>query len=312
MADQRPPLTRFAWFAVAAAVLTIGLKAGAYLLTGSVGLLSDALESLVNLVAAIAALVALSVAEKAPDEEHAFGHGKAEYFSSGLEGALVLVAAAAIVITALPRLLNPVPIEQIGWGLAVSTLSTLINLAVAQVLLRAGRTYRSITLEADARHLMTDVWTTVGVLVGIGAVAVSGWTRLDPLIALAVAANIVWTGVGLVRRSLLGLLDTAVPEGERRVVEGVLERYQREAGIQAHALRTREAGARRFVSVHILVPGDWTVHQGHELLEAIEHDIRDALPNTIVFTHLESLDDPASFADTNLDRSPLSSGTIDA
>src|SRR5215210_2003775 len=226
MADQRPPLTRFAWFAGAAAVLTIGLKAGAYLLTGSVGLLSDALESLVNLVAAIAALVALSVAEKAPDEEHAFGHGKAEYFSSGLEGALVLVAAAAIVITALPRLLNPVPIEQIGWGLAVSTLSTLINLAVAQVLLRAGRTYRSITLEADARHLMTDVWTTVGVLVGIGAVAVSGWTRLDPLIALAVAANIVWTGVGLVRRSLLGLLDTAVPEGERRVVEGVLERYQ--------------------------------------------------------------------------------------
>src|SRR5215218_1810000 len=287
MTDQRPPLTRFAWLAVLAAVLTIGFKAGAYFLTGSVGLLSDALESLVNLVAAIAALISLTVAEKAPDEEHAFGHGKAENFSSGLEGALVLVAAAAIVITALPRLLNPVPIEQIGWGLAVSTLSTLINLAVAQVLLRAGRTYRSITLEADARHLMTDVWTTVGVLVGIGAVAVSGWTRLDPL-------------------------DTAVPEGERWVVEGVLERYQREAGIQAHALRTREAGARRFVSVHILVPGDWTVHQGHELLETIEHDIRDALPNTIVFTHLESLDDPASFADTNLDRSPLSSGTIDA
>src|SRR5215210_2980011 len=312
MADQRPPLTRFAWLAVLAAVLTIGLKTAAYLLTGSVGLLSDALESLVNLVAAIAALIALSVAEKAPDEEHAFGHGKAEYFASGLEGALVFVAAGGIVASALPRLLAPVPLEQVGWGLAASLLATLINLAVAQVLLRAGRTYRSITLEADARHLMTDVWTTVGVLVGIGAVAVTGWTRLDSIIALAVAANILWTGVGLMRRSLLGLLDTALPTEERKKIEAVLERYQREAGVQAHALRTREAGARRFVSVHILVPGAWTVHQGHELLEAIEHDIRDALPNTIVFTHLESLDDPASFADTNLDRSPLSSGTVDA
>jgi cation diffusion facilitator family transporter len=306
MTDQRPPLTRFAWLAVVAAVLTIGLKAGAYFLTGSVGLLSDALESLVNLVAAIAALIALTVAEKAPDEEHAFGHGKAEYFSSGLEGALVLVAAAAIVVTAVPRLLHPVPVEQVGWGLAVSTLATLINLAVALRLLRAGKRYRSITLEADARHLMTDVWTTAGVLAGIAAVAVTGWTRLDPLIALAVAANIVWTGVGLVRRSMLGLLDTALPEAERRVVDAVLEQYQREAGIQAHALRTRMAGARRFVSVHILVPGSWTVQRGHQLLESIEHDIRAALPSTTVFTHLESLDDPASFADTTLDRSPLS------
>jgi cation diffusion facilitator family transporter len=306
MIDQRPPLRRFAWLAVLAAVLTIGFKAGAYFLTGSVGLLSDALESLVNLVAAIAALIALTVAEKAPDEEHAFGHGKAEYFSSGLEGALVLVAAVAIVATALPRLLHPIPIDQVGWGLAVSTMATLINLAVAQRLLRAGKSYRSITLEADARHLMTDVWTTVGVLVGIGAVAVTGWMRLDPLIALAVAGNIVWTGVGLVRRSLLGLLDTALPEAERQVVEAVLGRYQREAGIKAHALRTREAGARRFASVHILVPGSWTVQQGHQLLEAIEDDIRTALPNTTVFTHLESLDDPASFADTTLDRRPLS------
>src|SRR5829696_9166283 len=312
MRPDRPSLTRFAWLSILAAVLTIGLKTGAYLLTGSVGLLSDALESLVNLVAAIAALIALSIAEKAPDEEHAFGHGKAEYFASGLEGALVFVAAGGIVASALPRLLAPVPLEQIGWGLAVSLLASLINLLVAQRLLRAGRTYRSITLEADARHLMTDVWTTVGVLVGIGAVAVSGWTRLDPLIALAVAANIVWTGVGLVRRSLLGLLDTAVPEGERRVVEGVLERYQREAVIQAHALRTREAGARRFASVHILVPGSWTVQQGHQLLEAIEDDISAALPSTTVFTHLESLDDPASFADTALDRSPRTEPSHDA
>jgi cation diffusion facilitator family transporter len=312
MTDRRPPLTRFAWLAVLAAVLTIGLKAGAYILTGSVGLLSDALESLVNLVAAIAALIALTVAGKAPDEEHAFGHGKAEYFSSGLEGALVLVAAAAIVVTALPRLMQPVPIEQVGLGLAVSTLATLINLAVAQRLLRAGRTYRSITLEADARHLMTDVWTTVGVLVGIGAVAVTGWTRLDSIIALAVAANILWTGIGLMRRSLLGLLDTALPTEERKKIEAVLERYQREAGVQAHALRTREAGARRFVSVHILVPGAWTVQHGHQLLEAIEDDIRDALPSTTVFTHLEALEDPASFADTTLDRIARSAEASDA
>src|SRR5215211_6681509 len=280
MTDQRPPLRRFAWLAVLAAVLTIGLKAGAYLLTGSVGLLSDALESLVNLVAAIAALIALTVAEKAPDEEHAFGHGKAEYFSSGLEGALVLIAAVAIVVSALPRLLHPVPIEQVGGGLAVSTLATLINLAVALRLLRAGKRYRSITLEADARHLMTDVWTSAGVLAGVAAVAVTGWARLDPLIALAVAANIVWTGVGLVRRSALGLLDTALPAAEQAAVRVVLDRYHREQGIQAHALRTREAGARRFVSVHILVPDHWTVRHGHQLLEAIEDDIRDVLPST--------------------------------
>ena len=302
MRPDRPSLTRFAWLSILAAVLTIGLKAGAYLLTGSVGLLSDALESLVNLVAAIAALIALSIAEKAPDEEHAFGHGKAEYFASGLEGALVFVAAGGIVASALPRLLAPVPLEQIGWGLAVSLLASLINLLVAQRLLRAGRTYRSITLEADARHLMTDVWTSVGVLIGIGLVALTGWTRLDPLIALVVAANIVWTGIVLMRRSLLGLLDTAISTDDRHAIETVLARYRQDYGIETHALRTREAGARRFVSLHILVPGEWTVHQGHQLLEQIEHDIRDALANSTVFTHLESLDDPASFADTDLQR----------
>ncbi|MFN8591988.1 MAG: cation diffusion facilitator family transporter [Thermomicrobiales bacterium] len=298
-------LTRFAWLSVVAAVLTITLKAGAYVLTGSVGLLSDALESLVNLVAAIGALVALFVAEQAPDEEHAFGHDKAEYFASGLEGLLVVVAAGAIVVTAIPRLLHPAPLEQIGAGLAVSLLASLINFGVARRLLRAAREHRSITLEADARHLMADVWTSVGVLVGIALVALTGWTRLDPLIALAVAANIVWTGVGLIRRSMLGLLDTALPPAERQAIDAILAQHAQTAGIQTHALRTRAAGPRRFVSVHVLVPGLWTVHRGHALLETIEAEIRAALPGTTVFTHLESLDDPTSFDDTVLDRDRL-------
>jgi len=300
--DSPRSLTRFAWLSIVAAVLTIALKAGAYFITGSVGLLSDALESLVNLVAALGALVALTVAEREPDEERAFGYEKAEYFASGLEGALVLVAAVGIVVTAVPRLLRPEQVSEVGWGLAVSTLASLVNLGVAWRLFRAGREHRSITLEADARHLMTDVWTSAGVIVGVAAVALTGWLWLDPLIALAVAANIVWTGAGLVRRSALGLLDTALPPAERAAIEAILSRYAQERGIQWHALRTRQAGRRRFVSVHILVPGNWTVHEGHALLEAIEADIRAALPTTTVFTHLESLDDPASWLDTALDR----------
>lgn len=307
---RRPSLTRFAWLSILAAALTIGLKTGAYLLTGSVGLLSDALESLVNLVAAIAALIALSVAEKAPDEEHAYGHAKAEYFSSGLEGALILLAAGGIVIVSVPRLIHPVEISAVGVGLAVSAVATIINLGVAWRLFRAAQAHRSITLEADAHHLLADVWTSTGVLIGIAAVALTGRHRLDPLIALAVAVNIVRIGVDLVRRSMLGLLDTALPPEARRAIEAVLERYRRSEGIQTHALRTRQAGARWFISVHVLVPGNWTVQRGHRLLEAIERDIRAALPaETItVFTHLESLDDPASWADTSLDRSEVAGG----
>ena len=304
--DSPRSLTRFAWLSIVAAVLTIGLKAGAYFITGSVGLLSDALESLVNLVAALGALVALTVLEREPDEERAFGYEKVEYFASGLEGALVLGAAVGIVVTAVPRLLRPEHVSEVGWGLVVSTVASLVNLGVAWRLFRAGREYRSITLEADARHLMTDVWTSAGVIVGVAAVALTGWLWLDPLIALAVAANIVWTGAGLVRRSALGLLDTALPPAERAAIEAILSRYAAERGIQWHALRTRQAGRRRFVSVHILVPGNWTVHEGHALLEAIEADLRAALPTTTVFTHLESLDDPASWLDMELDRPAVS------
>jgi cation diffusion facilitator family transporter len=303
---RRPSLRRFAWLSVFAAVLTISLKAGAYFLTGSVGLLSDALESLVNLVAAVGALIALTVANREPDEEHAFGYEKVEYFASGLEGALILVAALSIVVAAVPRLIQPEPISGVGWGLAISIAASLLNLAVAWRLFQAGREHGSITLEADARHLMTDVWTSAGVIVGVGAVAVTGWMLLDPLIALAVAANILWTGTGLVRRSVAGLLDKALPPEERRQIQAVLEAYQPQ-GIQWHALRTRQAGRRRFVSVHVLVPGAWTVQQGHQVLERLEADIRAALPTVTMFTHLESLDDPASWQDMALDRADASS-----
>ena len=299
---QRRSLTRFAWLSIAAAIMTISLKAGAYFLTGSVGLLSDALESVVNLVAAIVALIALTVAHQEPDEEHAYGHEKAEYFASGIEGALIIVAALTIAYTAIERLMHPAPVEQAWLGLGVSTVASLINLGVAVRLKRAAQEYRSITLEADAKHLLTDVWTSVGVVIGVAAVALTGWTWLDAVVALAVAVNIVWSGGQLVRRSMLGLLDTALPTAEREAVQAIFERYTREQGIVFHALRTREAGARRFVSVHVLVPGRWTVHHGHALLEAIERDIRGAIHGVTIFTHLESLDDPASWDDTTLDR----------
>jgi cation diffusion facilitator family transporter len=302
MASSQPSLTRFAWLSIAAALVTIGLKAGAYFVTGSVGLLSDAMESLVNLVAAIVALVVLTVAARPPDEDHAYGHSKAEYFSSGVEGALILVAAASIAYTAIGRLFSPQPIEAAGLGLAISVVASTINFVVARVLLRAGHHYHSITLEADAHHLMTDVWTSVGVVVGVALVALTGWQRLDPIIAIAVAINIVWAGARIIQRSALGLLDTALPAEERREVLAVLARYVAAEGVQYHALRTRQAAARRFVSVHILVPGSWTVQQGHHLLDRIEDDVRAALPNTTVFTHLEPIEDPSSFADQTLDR----------
>ena len=302
-------LTRFAWLSIAAAVLAIGLKTLAWRLTGSVGLLSDALESVVNLAAAIVALIVLTVVEKEPDDEHAYGHNKAEYFSSGVEGALIIFAAALIVVAAVGRLLRPEPIDSVGAGLAVSAAASVVNLLVALRLRRAGREHRSITLEADAQHLLADVWTTGGVLLGVALVAVTGWERLDPAIALLVAANIVVTGFRLVRRSMLGLLDTAIPAEDRATLDRVIAAHAAAAPIQVHAVRTRQAGARSFVSMHVLVPGSWSVQRGHALLEEIERDIHAALPGSTVFTHLESLDDPASWADTQLDRAGSAHGS---
>jgi cation diffusion facilitator family transporter len=298
---NRSSLKRFAWLSIAAAITTIILKTAAYRLTGSVGLLSDALESVVNLVGAVMALAMLTVAARPADDDHAYGHSKAEYFSSGLEGSLIMVAALAIAVAAMERLLSPKPLEQVGLGLVVSAAASLVNLGVALVLLRKSKEAHSITLEANAHHLLTDVWTSAGVIVGVGAVALTGLIRLDPIVALVVAANIVWTAVRIVRASVLGLMDTALPSGEREAVAGAL-RGHADGGVQFHALRTRQSGARRFVSVHVLVPGAWTVNQGHQLLERIEADIRSLVPNVTVETHLESLDDPTSWDDENLDR----------
>ena len=298
---DRASLTRFAWLSIAAALFTIALKSAAYQLTGSVGLLSDALESLVNLAGALLALVMLTIAARPADEEHAYGHSKAEYFSSGAEGSLILVAAASIAFAAIRRLLNPQPIEQVGIGLGVSVLASLVNLGVALVLGRIGRQNDSITLQANAQHLLTDVWTSAGVLLGVGAVALTGWDWLDPVVALAVAGNIVYAGVRIVRASALGLMDTAWPAVELERLQTILTPFLKD-GLEYHALRTRIAGARRFVSFHVLVPGDWSVQYSHELLERIEAAICREMPGVTVFTHLEPLEDPASWNDVTLDR----------
>lgn len=298
---DRRRLTRYAWLSIAAAVSTITLKGGAYAITGSVGLLSDAIESLVNLLAALMALAMLAWAALPPDEEHAYGHGKAEYLASGFEGALILIASVGILVTAGGRLLRPQPIEQVELGLAITAVASALNWFVARVLYRAGQRYHSITLEADAKHLMTDVWTSVAVVAGVGLAALTGWYWLDPLLALAVALNILRMGVDLLQRSAYGLLDTALPEPERALIAGILQEYHAR-GVHHHALRTRQAGAHRFVSVHILVPGEWTVQRGHELLEQIEARIREAVPRSTVFTHLEPVEDPISWEDVRLER----------
>jgi cation diffusion facilitator family transporter len=298
---SEPSAQRFAWLSIAAALATIALKVVAWRLTDSVGLLSDALESLVNLAGALMTLAMLGVAAMPADASHDFGHGKAEYFASAFEGVLILAAAGAIAYAAIGRLIAPRPLEQVGAGLAVSALASLVNLGVGRVLMKAGKRYHSIALEADARHLMTDVWTSVGVIAGVAAVAATGWQRLDPLIALLVAANIIWTGAQLISRSTSGLMDAALPAAQQAAVQRVLEAYQAQ-GLDFHALRTRQAGARHFVSVHVLVPGDWTVRRGHDLLETIEAEIRAVLPRAHVTTHLEPLEDPASWQDQALDR----------
>ena len=300
MSTTRASLTRFAWLSIGAATLIICLKAAAYWVTNSVGLLSDALESVINLVAAIVALIVLTVAARPADEDHPYGHDKAEYFSSGVEGGMILLAAIGIAVAAIERMLNPRPVEHLALGVTISIVASLINFGVARVLMKAGREHESITLEADAHHLMTDVWTSIGVVIGIAAIAVTGWELLDPIVALLVAANITWTGIHLVRRSILGLMDTALPEDELGVIRAALEPY-RAQGIEYHALRTRRSGPRRFVSLHLLVPGAWTVQRGHDLVERIEAQIHGQLSNTTITVHLEPLEDPRAWDDAVLD-----------
>lgn len=291
----------YAVLSIGAAVVTMALKLGAYFLTNSIGLFSDAAESGINLIAALAAFGALTVAARPPDPEHTYGHSKAEYFSSGLEGGLILVAAGAIAATAIERLVHLQPLENVGLGLAVSVAAAAINGGVALVLIRAGKRMHSITLRADGAHLLTDVWTTGGVLVGVLLVQLTGWLPLDPLVALLVAANIVWTALRLMRDTAQGLLDTALPAEDQAIIARTLDRY-RAQGIQFHALRTRGAGQRRFMSIHVLVPGGWSIKRGHDLCEQIEHALIAQLPKLTVFTHLEPVEDPVSLDDQTLDR----------
>jgi cation diffusion facilitator family transporter len=299
---KRANLTRYAWLSVGTAILTISLKLGAYLLTDSVGLLSDALESLINLAAAIIALIMLKIAAAPPDEDHAFGHDKAEYFASGIEGTMIFVAAVSIAYTAITRIYAPQPIEQVGWGLLISTVATVINLIVGRILIAAGRNNHSITLEADGEHLMTDVWTSAGVFVGIIVVYFTGWFVLDPVIALIVAVNITWTGYKLIKRSALGLMDTVVSDEDLEKITTILDGYAEKDGVDYHALRTRQAGSRKFISFHVLVPDDWTVQKGHDLCESIEVDICKAVEYSVIFTHLEPIEDPLSWQDIELMR----------
>lgn len=292
-------LERFAWLSLATGFAVLALKLGAWQLTGSVGLLSDALESTVNIGAALVAVFALRAANRPADSEHHFGHGKAEYLSAMVEGFLILAASAAIMATAVERLLSPRPLEQVGIGLAVSVLASLLNGAVALILIRVGRTHRSMVLVADGKHLMTDVWTSAGVIVGVAAVQLTGWERLDPVIALAVGANILWTGWGLLRDSVSGLLDERLSDEEIGKVVEVLKRH-RSSDVQFHALQSRAAGRQRFVSMHMLVPGSISVRRGHDLAVEIEQEIDEMLPDTVVMIHIEPLEDPRAWNDVPL------------
>lgn len=297
----RQRLVGYAWLSVGAALVTIILKSAAYGLTGSVGLLSDAVESGVNLAAALFALAMLIVASRPPDERHGYGHFKAEYFAGAVEGALIVGAAVATVVAATPRLFAPRPLEHTELGLGIAVAAALVNLAVARALLGAGRRHASVALEADGHHLMSDVWTSAAVVAGVSLVVVTGVTVLDPLVALLVSINVAWTGIRLLRRAVLGLMDTGLPAAEAATLRDVLARFE-SRGVAFHAVRTREAGAHRFVSFHVLVPGTWTIRRGHSLLEEIERDVRAALPSATVFTHIEPAEDPRSWDDVGLER----------
>ncbi len=293
---------------IAAALATMALKFGAWGITGSVGLLSDAMESIVNLSAAMMALWLLRVAARPADIDHSYGHGKAEYFAGAFEGAMIAVAALSIAWAAWPRLLAPQPLEQTSIGLAICAVAAGINWGVAAAMLRASKRHRSLTLKADAHHLMTDVWTSAGVIIGVALVGATGWLILDPLLAFAVAINILWTSVRLLRESAQGLMDAAWPDTERAELNRILDEF-RGSGIDFHAIRTRRSGALHFVSFHVLVPGAWTVQQGHDFVEQVESRISEQMAPVSVLTHLEPIEDPLAHDDQMLGREPpLSTG----
>jgi len=295
-APERVDLRKFAWLSIVAAILTIALKTGAWAMTDSVGLLSDAAESTVNLVAAVVALIALTVAARPATERFLYGRAKAEYFSAAVEGLMIFAAAAVIMVTAVERFINPRPLENLGLGLVIVVIASLVNGGVALVLLRAGTTHNSITLRADGKHLMTDVVTSAGILVGVGLVALTGWERLDALVAFAVGVNIIVTGIGLLTESVSGLLDKALPEEDHEIITEVLRR-RTDGTVTFHGLQTREAGQQKYMTVHVLVPDEWTVKIGHDYIEGLEDELRECLPDLTVLTHLEPISDPASYED---------------
>lgn len=295
-ADPKVDLRKFAWLSIVAAIVTIALKTGAWALTDSVGLLSDAAESTVNLVAAVVALIALTVAARPATERFLYGRAKAEYFSAAVEGLMIFVAAAVIMVTAVERFINPRPLENLGIGLVIVVIASLVNGAVSVVLLRAGKAHNSITLRADGKHLMTDVVTSAGVLLGVALVALTGWERLDALVAFAVGVNIVITGIGLLNEAVSGLLDKALPEEDHDIITEVLRR-RTDGTVTFHGLQTREAGQQKYMNVHVLVPDEWTVKQGHDYIEGLETELYGCLPDLTVLTHLEPISDPASYED---------------
>jgi cation diffusion facilitator family transporter len=295
-------LKKFMYLSIAAGIATILLKFAAYRVTGSIGFFSDALESIVNLLAASFGLVMLHVSEKPADEGHEFGHSKAEYFSSAIEGALILLAAFSIIWSAIPRLINPITLENINIGLLFSVGASLVNLTVGQILIRNGKKSKSLLVEADGKHLMTDVWTSAGVIIGIFMVKITGILILDPIIAILVALNIVYTGYRLISRSTNGLMDASISESEINQVKKYLDSLK-EKNITYHSLMTRQAGQRKFISFHLLVPGAWTVQQGHENADMIEETIEDMFDEPVTVTsHIEPVEDPASLKDIGIDR----------
>lgn len=298
---RRRRLIRLITVSIAAAIATITLKVIAWQMTGSVGLLSDAAESVVNLAAALIALSVILWSTRPPDEEHAYGHEKADYLSAGFEGALILAAAGTIAWVAIDRLINPTGLTDIGIGLTISVAASIINFGAAKMLVKAGKEEGSLTLVADGQHLMADFWTSLGVVTGVALAWLTGWGPLDSIVALLVAVHIVRTGYSLVRESMGGLMDRALPDGERAAIDAVLAGHRGES-VEFHALRTRRAGRRAFISVHVLVPGGWTVQEGHDFVEDVEGELRGAVDNATVFTHLEPIEDPVSFHDTGLDR----------
>lgn len=295
-------LQKFMYLSIAAAIVTIVLKSYAYHITSSVGFLSDALESFVNLFAAIFALIMLNLSQRPADKEHMYGHSKAEYFSSAAEGALILIAAFSIISQAIPRLFNPVPLENVNIGLLFSLLASFVNLSVGLILINNGKKRKSLILEADGRHLLTDVLTSVGVIAGIIIVKFTGWLIVDPIIAILVALNIIFTGYRLIIRSASGLMDVTIPDEDMIKITLYLDSLKTRQ-IEYHSLMTRTAGQRKFVFFHLLVPGNWTVKQGHDFADEIEEHIINMFNQPVtVDTHLEPVEDPASMNDIGLDR----------